>query len=496
MTEKVSVKPKILELQSTNDVYMTMKLAILSTDVNANKAQFTDDFIDNVIENQEKYVGIPFLASKEKLENGDFDNLTHELNYDTGKLETDQIGSFVNFWKDEIDGATCLMGEVRIFKRFPEVCASIKELYADGLLETSCEVLVSSYAEISDDGVRSIHYNDGKNALIGSAIVTTGAEKRAKPTLLVAEAYKKDIEAIKKGDDTVPQSKNKKSNDNIEVFNKGIDIKYHGTFELSGLKIHELEQKIFNLVNPVDTENGGRDYNYWIRELYTDSVIFESEKNWNELYKAKYTVDGETVTLANESDWIKGSYGFIPETVELNSIITELSELKTKLNDVKGEKETMSKELEAKVAELQQTIDKLESDLEKSNGLVVSEQEEKQKLEEQVTELNGKVEELKTYKENFEKAEKEKQQKELSEKYVKLFDEETFKSEDVQKAIEACDVSTLNSKFVEVMAKKAEKQQELANKQKDDTEIEISAAGEKDLVEVVKDSSYWASPAK
>lgn len=71
---------------------MTMKLAILSTDVNANKAQFTDDFIDNVIENQEKYVGIPFLASKEKLENGDFDNLTHELNYDTGKLETDQIG--------------------------------------------------------------------------------------------------------------------------------------------------------------------------------------------------------------------------------------------------------------------------------------------------------------------------------------------------------------------------------------------------------------------
>ena len=59
MTDKIKLTPKILELQESNDIYMTMKMIILSNQVNYNNAQFTDDFIQGVINDKDKYVGIP-----------------------------------------------------------------------------------------------------------------------------------------------------------------------------------------------------------------------------------------------------------------------------------------------------------------------------------------------------------------------------------------------------------------------------------------------------
>lgn len=492
MKDKISVKPKIVELQNANDIYMTMNICILSNDVNYNNAQFTNDFIDGVIENKDKYIGIPFLASREKLKNGDFDNLTHELNTDTGQLETDQIGSFVDFWKEEIDGADCLMGQIRIFKRFPEVCSAIKTLFSEGLLETSCEVLVSEYQEISEEGIRLIHYNNGKNALIGSACVTHGAEKRAKGTLLIAEAYQRDIQK-QKGDIAMPQN----SSDKVELSNKGVKVKYHGQLEVSSLHFHEIENKIYNLLNPVDTENGGRDYNYYIIDLFNDKVVVG---HWDkdELYEIKYSIESENVVLAPEEDWVKGSYGFIPDGVDLSKTVSQyeerISELQEELDDVKKDKEAELKELETKMVGLQEKFDKATEDLKQANDLIVSEQEKIQELEQKIQELNQTIDELKVYKEKYEEAEREKQQKELSEKYGKLFDEKTFKSKEIQRAIETCDVATLNSKFVEIMSE--QRQKELEMSQKSDGDIEIAAAKGEDLVPQEKDSSYWASPVK
>lgn len=105
-----------------------------------------------------------------------------------------------------------------------------------------------------------------------------------------------------------------------------------------------------------------------------------------------------------------------------------------------------NKDYEAEIAELQAKIDNL-------NALVVAEQEAKTALEEKIKELNAQIEELKPYKENFEKAEKEKQMAELSAKYSKLLSEDVFKSERVQKAIEELNVTELNSVVVEEVAK-------------------------------------------
>ncbi len=498
MKERVTVTPKLLELNDSNDIYMTLMTRILSAEPNSNKAEFTQDFILNTVNNKEKYVGIPFVVDKESLENGKHSNLGHKLSPD-GELMTDQIGSFVDFWvdKDEND-VMFLGGTIRIMKRFSKTCEAVKELYSSGELATSCEVLVQDYEEISDSGIRKIHYNEGKNQLFASAIVANPADDKARPTLLVAEAYAEDMKA---GGDKVA----KKTKDKIETFNKGIDIKYHGTFEFSGLRIHELEEKIFSLLNPVDTENGGRHYNFWIRELYTDSVILEDDNDWQTLYKAKYTVDNDTVTLANQEDWIQGTYGFIPQGVNVSELMEQndekIKELNQELSTLKEEKIAMAEdnqkkieELEAKIEELKEEIKKLEGEGEEKDTenaelqkTIVSQKEEMVKAEEMAAELNSKIEELTPYKEQVEKAEKEAEIAALTDKFSKLLDEETLKSEEVAEAIQNLDEAKLNSIVVAEVAKKAT---ETASKQASQV---VVTASKQDGLPKVKDSKYWAS---
>lgn len=489
MKERISVTPKILSLNETNDIYMTMNIAILSEDINFNSAQFTPDFIDGVIDNKEKYVGIPFLVNREKLENAEYDNLSHELDLNTGKLKTDQIGSFVDFWKEEVDDANCLMGSIRIFKRFSETCAAIGELYTSGKLETSCEVMISEYLEVSDDGVRKIHYNDGKNALFGSALVTYGAESRAKPTLLIAEAYQKDIEE-------------QGGNQLTKEYNKGVKIKYHEQVETASLKFYEVEQQIYNLVNPVDPKNGGRDYNYWIHEIYHDKVILEDEDNYADLYSVGYRIENDTVILEAQSQWQKGYYGFIPEGTSLDIVVAEndskVSLLNEQLDKLKEEIETMSKEKltelevsQARVVELEGKLEALETELNETKELVVSEQGLKVELETKVTELNATIEDLGKYKEQVVTAEKEAKLAELNATYSKLLSEETFKSEKVQDAIAKLDTVELNSIVVDEVSKKETKVVEKASK--DSKDVVVLASKHEDLITSEKDSNYWAS---
>ncbi|MGG3892024.1 hypothetical protein [Metabacillus fastidiosus] len=474
MKEKLSLKPKIIELNNSNDIYMTLNICILSNDVNYNKAQFMDDFIDGVIENKETYIGIPFVVNREKLESAEYENLTHELQ--DGELLTDQVGSFVDFWKEEIDDANCLMGSIKVMKRFPNTCAAIVELYNNDDLETSCEVLVNSYVEITEDGIRKIGYNEGKNALIGSAIVTSPAEKRAKATLLVAEAYEKDI--------------NQGGESMSEKFNKGHEIKYHGQFETASLKFSEVSNQIYNKLNPLNAKNNSRTYNYYILDLYTDFVICEDWDDYETLYKIPYSIESDEVVLSPQEQWIKGALGFIPDNVNLDQLQSQVTELNNKLEELKKEAELqMSKtveeletEVSAKNKEIAEFTTKLE-DLEKKvtelNETIVSQESTKKELEDKVTELNSAIEELGKYKEQVETAEKEKAVAELNSKYSKLLSEEVFKSERVQEAIQELNSVELNSIVVEEIDK--QKVTETASTKKDDT-VTIVASKQEDLI--------------
>lgn len=474
MKDKLSIKPKILELNNSNDIYMTLNICILSNDVNYNNAQFLDDFIDGVIENKETYIGIPFVVNREKLENAEYSELSHELK--DGQLLTDQIGSFVDFWKEEIDDANCLMGSIRIMKRFPNTCKAIVELYNQGNLETSCEVMINAYKEITDDGIRKVHYNEGKNPLIGSAVVTSPAEYRAKATLLVAEAYAKDVE---EGVEIVSKR--------VE-FNNGIAPK--NKLETNEISYDDIRDAVYNALNPVNATTNERDYRYWIRELFNGYTIVEDSNENNKYFRVGYRIEGEIAILDSSENWIEVEILYAPKGTSLDSLQNELSELNTQITKLKEEAELqMSKtveELQAElaskeneIAEFKTKLEGLESKVAELNETIVSQAEVKSSLETQITELNTKIAELEPFKEQVETAQREAQITELSSRYEKLLSEETFKSEEVQSAITELNSAKLNEIVVNEVAKQKVVETEIASKTDD---VVVTASKQEDLL--------------
>ncbi|MEQ6355246.1 hypothetical protein ABNX05_11510 [Lysinibacillus sp. M3] len=479
MKEILSIKPISLELNESNDIYMLLNIGILSNVANYNDAQFTDEFIEYIVSNKVTYIGLPLQVNKEKLENAEYDNLTHELV--NGKLMTDSIGSFVDFWTETIDDATVLMGSVKIWKRYPNTCSAILELYENGDLESSCEVMIKEYKEITEDGIRIIDHADGSNAFIGSAIVSNPAESRAKATLLVAEAYEKDlsIENEEKGDVTVAEK---------EVFNKGHKIQYKGKFETASLKYSEISNQIYNKLNPINAKTNGRQYNYYIHTIFNDHVIVEDWDDYEVLFKIPYSIENDEVIISPSDQWEQGKLGFIPDnTVELTNL---LSEKEKELSDVQDELTQVKEEL----ASLQNDETKEASDfkdkIKELNDTIVTQAGTESELRNEIAELKSTVEELVQYKEKVEIAEKETEITELSNKYSKLLSEETFKSDDVQNAIQELNSEKLNEIVVNEVTKQ-KNEVEVASKQNDD--VIVVASKQDDLI--VKDKrEFWASP--
>jgi hypothetical protein len=464
---------------------MELTMCILTNKANLNKARFTDDFIDGVVENQEKYIGIPLVASRYKLENGSYSNLSHEFNKRTGELNTDIIGSFTSFWKDEDDDGTVkLMGSAKIFKRFPNVCEAVKELYEDDSLRFSCEVLVAFYGENEKD-IRTIPYSDGTdvNELFGSCVVTSPAEVMSKADLLIAEALEKDI--VEGGDELGEQT-------TVEVFNKGFEIKYHGELEISALKLEEVSSQIYNLLNPINPKDNYRKYNYYILDVYTEYVIVEDWNSYSQLYKISYKIENDTVILDTQENWVSGYRGFIPDGVSIDDLLAEKerlsAELASKIHELneknKEDLRQMDEQMQAQLKELQEKVVKLEGEnetlngkVDELNGVIVSQKEQLDQKEQQEIKLNSQIEDLTKFKEEVELAQKEVQKQELSKKYSKLLSKEVFESEEAKKAIEACDVNKLNDLAVAEIAKKFDDK-------KGSTEIVTFASKQEDLAPV------------
>lgn len=473
--ERVSIKNKTFELNESNDIYMTLNFPILSNDVNYNNLQFTDDFINGIVANKDKYIGIPLVVNREKLESAEYEDLGHELK--NGQLLTDQVGSHVDFWTEEIDGALCLMSAIRVMKRFPNVCEAIVELYNNGDLESSCEVLVSEYLEITEDKVRKVHYNDGKNVYIGSAIVSDPAESRSRATLLVAEAYKKDTE--NKEDESVSEK---------VKFNNGIKPK--NRLETNEFSYDDIRNAVYNALNPVNASTNDREYRFWIRELFSKYMIVEDSNENNKYFKIGYRIEGETAILDSSNDWIEVEITYTPKGVDLDSLQSQVVELNTEIEKLKEEaKLQMSKTVEELQAELanneteiatfKKSIEDLEAKVAELNQTIVTQETAKKEMEVQITELNTSISELGKYKEQVETAQREATITELSTKYSKVLPDEVFKSEDVQTAIKELNSQKLDEIVVNELVKQKVSETEVSSKNGD---VTITASKQEDLL--------------
>jgi len=356
MQDIISLTPKIFELNTeSSSIFMTLKMIILTNNVNLNGAEFTEDFIDGIVNNQQNYIGIALVVDKEKLENEEYDKLTHL--YSDGVLRTDMIGSFVSFEKsNNEDGSFNLIGEARVLKRFPKTCEAIAELYLNDLLRFSCEVSVAEYGNMTATS-REIPYANGKNSLIGDAIVSSPAEITSKPTLLVASLIAdlvSDNEDITNNNLEGGQSMTIKREFND---NNGIKTEYFGVTETAELSFDDIRSQLWTSIN--DNTNSY----YGIRVVYSSYCIV-CDYDCDELYKISYSVSNNEVNIESKDSWINVEIVYQAKSIlassdngiitqdELNAkcekLNSELNSANAELDKIKAEFEIVNNELSAK----------------------------------------------------------------------------------------------------------------------------------------------------
>jgi hypothetical protein len=160
----------------------------------------TAAFVDEIIDNEQKYVGLPLCADVKNLANGDYKHLGHLYDARTGEFHSAQIGSFYRFEKEELSDGAALIGYARIMKRNRAVCKAISELFADNALKFSFEISCGSYREL-DDGTIEIDANEN-NYLEGAAVVSFPACENAVALDLVAECNQ-IADDTRKGENTM-----------------------------------------------------------------------------------------------------------------------------------------------------------------------------------------------------------------------------------------------------------------------------------------------------
>lgn len=403
MEDRLVLSPEIFDLSETNNMYMTLSMVICTTNTNLNGTRFTENFIDGIIENQSKFIGSALVVNREKIENEEYNSLSHE--FSDGILGTDMIGSFVSFSKSENeDMSKSLIGEARVLKRFPKTCEAIKELYSTNSLSFSCEVLVKKYDNQEED-YREVNYHDGLNNFIGNAIVTNPAEVLAKPTLLVAtlnedlqnqaglnNKFNKSNTEISSGGANMALSlaeKRKMMNEFATKLARKIMVKVRADAMMDMAELASIDDSM------VDSMIGlmGEDFNansycsFWVGENLVFDDYFVCADYYNDrLFMMDYSINEDDVFSASNPRKAKF------EVVEVAEIV--LSEVHKKVVELFTSNESLKKDLEVKETELsslQTDKTNVENELASKLEEITTLQNEKLQVDEELATVNEQI---------------------------------------------------------------------------------------------------------
>jgi hypothetical protein len=465
LPEKFIFDASILEFaseQESNDIYMTVKLILLTSEVNLNGLKYSDDFIKEIEENKQKYLSIPLVAEVDKLNRKQYGNLTHKFNSKTQKFETSMIGSFVDFSTDVVDGVLRLIGEVRIPKRFGATVEALQELYASDSLKFSYEILVSDYNVVN--GIKYVDKSD-KNSIIGMAVVSDPAVPEAKAFMLVA-ALEKDFNNVDGG---VNMSKVRSKEMTCEEFFADSKVVKIGELDLLQVRL-----KIFSQLENV---LGSEWWNFDVMEMGVDYIILLKCDNGG-LYRIDYSINSDEVVL---SEIYKVSKNYI-KIEEVQEKMADLEKLQDNLTAALAEIESLKTEIankEVTITEKDGIIASKDEELATVNASVVTLSESVITQKQEIETLQASKDELDAI--NAEKAETEKAEKvvALKEKYSDLLSAETLELPEIDEAIQNLNESVLQAKVTEfaleaIVKKSEEAKVDTAKRVTEDMALETS----------------------
>jgi len=450
---------RVIEISSgNNDIYMTLQVLLLTNQVNQNKAIFSNEFIDYVVQNKDFYIGLPLVAERVKLERlSRF--LGHTLDKN-GEFHTDQIGSYVDFYKSTDDnGVTSLFGTARVSKRFPLVCDAIQTLYEQDSLFFSIECLVAEYT-YNDDGTRTIDVIAG-NELFGDCIVSKPAEERSKAHMLIAEALNIDMGGEKL---------------NIKKFFENTKV-----IDISELDI----QRVQSLVYEKCCEAYPDCCDMYCLEIGTNYMVLVDYEG--ELCKVDFLVVGDSVTVS-DCYKVNKSYTRVQdsdmedsETLDINEIENSAEPVKDgepikdepEMEDAQEESEIedsacgKKKGMEDETSQIEDSKEKAKCEenaeiLETSNTELSELKEKLAILSESLIAKDKEIAELTECKLQLDEINKVKLEKELSEKkislrnkYSEILGDEILNKVEVAEAIESLNESILQNEVVRIALEKA-----------------------------------------
>ena len=175
----------------SNEIYFSVTMRMLTTEVNLNGVRLTEGFINDIAEHADEYVCMPLCADTERLSRGIGQGLTHMYDEREYMFKAPQVGSFFEVHRVEDEHGVSLVGTARINKRNPDVTDEIISLFNEGKLKFSFEIWASEIRE--EDGIIVVDANPG-NRLTAMAIVTNPALPAAVALGLAAEV---DIDAFR-----------------------------------------------------------------------------------------------------------------------------------------------------------------------------------------------------------------------------------------------------------------------------------------------------------
>jgi hypothetical protein len=253
---KLESQKLLLNNEKSNDIFMEWDVLLLKNDVNLNGYYFTEGFIDEIVDNQDKYIGIPITVDMSKLQDKNFLELGHNYSHINNKFYTDQIGSYVGFEKvyDET-GIAQLIGHARVSKRNTDLVSLLMELYnSESGINLSVEVLAQEY-HVNENNWLVIDKNP-TNYLIADCIVSFPAEPNSKVLKLVSEILSKENNIL---DSQVVINSNKEGGklnmeNNLDV-NKVIEDNTTLTLENEQMKsqLEELKTQVETLTSEKST---------------------------------------------------------------------------------------------------------------------------------------------------------------------------------------------------------------------------------------------------